>query len=310
MSGFKNIGISEYFRRYGYRYGIKRMVFNIRNIHFVKDYENKKILYYKKIYKILKKRYYKFRSQNPEELIFGYNTYEKTVWVYWRQGEQLQPDIVKACILSIKKYAEGDVIVLSDDNYRKYVQFPDYIMEKVEKGVMSTAAFSDLLRFSLLEHYGGTWIDATVFLTGRMPSYIEESDFFAYQDTFGLINNPALYSNWMLHCKPGNIVIREARNMTFAYWKKQKYVMEYLFTYIFITIAVEEHRNIKDSIPYANSDYCHQLLNVIGEKYSETKYEHIIGMSTVHKLSYKLYDEIYRDENNYYNKIIKEMQLK
>ena len=45
MSGFKNIGISEYFKRYGYRYGIRRMIFTVRNIHIVKEYENKKILY-------------------------------------------------------------------------------------------------------------------------------------------------------------------------------------------------------------------------------------------------------------------------
>ena len=35
MSGFKNIGISEYFKRYGYRYGIRRMAFTMRNIHLV-----------------------------------------------------------------------------------------------------------------------------------------------------------------------------------------------------------------------------------------------------------------------------------
>ena len=306
MSGFKNIGISEYFKRYGYRYGIRRMIFTVRNIHIVKEYENKKILYYKRIYKILEKKYYKYRNQNPEGLKFGNTVCKNPVWIYWKQCEHTQPEIVKACISSVKRYIDGEVIVLSDDNYCEYIQFPQYILEKVEKGVMSTAAFSDLLRFSLLEHYGGTWIDATVYMTGKMPSYIRESDFFAFQDTFGLISNPALYSNWLLHSKPGNIVLREVRNMTFEYWRKQKYVMEYLFTYIFITIAVENHIEVKETIPYANSDYCHQMLNVIGEKYNDNKYKHIISMSNIHKLSYKLYDELYSNENNFYHNIIKE----
>ena len=306
MSGFKNIGISEYFKRYGYRYGIRRMAFTMRNIHLVKDYENKKILFYRKIYNILQKKYYKYRNQNPEGLKFGNVVCKKPVWIYWKQGEHSQPEIVKACISSVKRYIDGEVIVLSDDNYCKYIQFPQYILEKEEKGIMSTAAFSDLLRFSLLEHYGGTWIDATVYMTGKMPSYISESEFFAFQDTFGLVNNPALYSNWLLHSNPGNIVLREVRNMTFECWRKQKYVMEYLFTYIFITIAVENHMEVKETIPYVNSDYCHQMLNVIGEKYNDKKYKHIISMSNIHKLSYKLYDELYNDGNNFYHNIIKE----
>ena len=55
MSGFKNIGISEYFKRYGYRYGIRRMAFTMRNIHLVKDYENKKLCNFRS--KKLKRKY-------------------------------------------------------------------------------------------------------------------------------------------------------------------------------------------------------------------------------------------------------------
>lgn len=76
---------------------------------------------------------------------------------------------------------------------------------------MSDAALSDLIRFSLLEHFGGTWIDATVLLTGKIPEYILESDFFAFRDTFGLIENPATISNWLLHSVPHNIIIKEAK---------------------------------------------------------------------------------------------------
>ena len=48
------------------------------------------------------------------------------------------------------------------------------------------------------------------------------------------------------------------------------------------------------------------MLNVIGEKYNDKKYKHIISMSNIHKLSYKLYDELYNDGNNFYHNIIKE----
>ena len=61
-----------------------------------------------------------------------------------------------------------------------------------------------------MEHFGGTWIDATVLLTGKIPEYILESDFFAFRDTFGLIENPATISNWLLHSVPHNIILKEA----------------------------------------------------------------------------------------------------
>ena len=48
MAAFQNIGIDGYFKRYGFKYGIKRALFMINDIHIVKDYENKKILYYHK----------------------------------------------------------------------------------------------------------------------------------------------------------------------------------------------------------------------------------------------------------------------
>ena len=51
MAAFQNIGIDGYFKRYGFKYGIKRALFMINDIHIVKDYENKKILYYHKAQK-------------------------------------------------------------------------------------------------------------------------------------------------------------------------------------------------------------------------------------------------------------------
>lgn len=53
------------------------------------------------------------------------------------------------------------------------------------------------------------WIDSTVYLTNKLPEYITKSDLFAFQDSFGLIRNPALMSVWLLHSTPHNEVIRK-----------------------------------------------------------------------------------------------------
>lgn len=306
MAAFQNIGVNDYFKRYGLKYGIQRGVFTAFPFHFVNDYENRKVLYYRKIYKKLKNKYSAWMECDPIGIKFGDQKVNNPIWVYWKQGIENAPEIVRCCIESICKHATNQVIVLSEDSSKEYVEFPSYVLKKMDEGAMSAAAYSDLLRFSLLEHFGGTWIDATVFLTDDLPTYITESDFFAYQDTFGTIYNPAQISNWLLHCKSGSKVMKYTRNMAFQYWKEENYVIEYLFTYILLQIALEADKDNLKNMPYANSDYCHLLLDHLDLPFNEKQYEHIKELSNVHKLTYKLYENVITDKNNFYNKLVRE----
>lgn len=304
MDAFRNISINDYFKRYGYRYGIQRGIFTASPFHIVRDYENKKLLYYQKTAKIIKRKYSKAAMNDPEGLEFGNINCKNPIWIYWKQGFENAPDIVKACVQSVKENTGNEMVLITEQNIADYVLFPAYILEKLSSGNMSAAAFSDLLRFTLLEHFGGTWIDATVYLTGALPEYITDSEFFAYQDVFGLITNPALLSTWLLHCERNNIVMKEARNMAFAYWEKESYVIEYLLPYILLTISLESHPEIEKKMPYANSDYCHLMLNHLAKKYDYAKGKHIETLTSVHKLTYKLHAYVFSDKENFYHKIV------
>lgn len=302
MSGFKNIGLKDYFKRYGIKNAIKRGVFTACPIHIVNDYENRKILYYKKVRRTLERKYMRYALNNPEGITFGNSEYNNPVWIYWKQGLDKAPEIVQKCIKSVKENTQQDVIIITDENLGQFVTFPQVIIDKVEKGNISAAAFSDLLRFSLLEHYGGIWIDATVLLTGELPDYITHSDIFVYRDVFGLIENPAELSVWIMHSKKGNSVVSEARNILFAYWERESHVIEYLLPYIVLTMVMERHEEVY--MPYANSDYCRLLFNELANKYDPDRFRHITGLSSVHKLSYKLKETVYTDKNNFYNYIV------
>ena len=51
--------------------------------------------------------------------------YHNKIWVCWWQGLDNAPDIVKACIKTIKANSEGaEVILITDDNYKNYISFP------------------------------------------------------------------------------------------------------------------------------------------------------------------------------------------
>ncbi len=310
MKAFQNISANGYLKRYGMKYGFLRALFLANPFHILNDYENKKILYYRKIKKYLIKKYYKYCDSVPEGLQFGECAVENPIWIYWKQGFENAPEIVNKCVKSVMEYAENPVIQLDEKCVTKYVKFPSDVMRKYNEGVISDAALADLLRFSLLEHFGGTWIDATVLLTGPIPQYILESDFFAFQDRFGLIENPALISNWLLHCKAGNVAMQKTRNMSFAYWNKEKHVIEYLFTYIILQIIIENNKEKIGWFPYANSDYCHQYLDNLAEPYSEQLLYHIKELSTIHKLTYKLKESVYVTPNTFYEHLIHEGEKK
>ena len=57
-------------------------------------------------------------------------------------------------------------------------------------------------------------------------------------------------------------------------------------------------------MPYANSDYTHLMLEHINEKYDENLMNHILSLSSIHKLSYKLKDEAYTNKDNLYHRIV------
>lgn len=304
MDSFQNIGINGYVKRYGIKYGILRGLFLANPLHIISDYENKKILYYKKVKKKLEHRYLKYAGRDPENLSFGLCDDENPSWIYWKQGIDKAPQIVKCCIDSVFKHAKTPIILLDNRNVDNYVKLPSNIIKKNQKGIISDAALADLIRLSLLEHFGGTWIDATVFLSGAIPDYILKADFFAFRDTFGLIKNSALISNWFLHAKKHNEIIKIARNMSYSYFEKEKYPLEYLLVYIFLTIAFEQNKDKGINFPYANSDYSHQLFYALAQPYNQRIMEQIMQYTPIHKLSYKLTKETLQSSNSFYRRIL------
>lgn len=117
-------------------------------------------------------------TEYPKDIVRKANT----IWVFWYQGIERAPDIVKACIESIKENCKDyDVVILDKDNISNYYIPSQSIQQKLNDGRMSLTHFSDILRMNLLNSYGGRWIDATIFLTGDV---FENRQFFTLKGTF------------------------------------------------------------------------------------------------------------------------------
>ena len=98
----------------------------------------------------------------------------KPIWFCWLQGFDNAPEIVHACYNSIKRnIPDREIEVIDNENWQEFVELPDYIIKKWEKGRNPAALFSDLLRLELLIKYGGTWIDSTELCTGFNGSKVQ-----------------------------------------------------------------------------------------------------------------------------------------
>ncbi len=290
---YQNIGMKEFFERYGIVNAVRRGLFIATPIHFVHDYEVKKVLWQHKASKKIK-FYLKYKNTEPTGLQYSDIQVDQPIWIYWNSGIENAPTIIKKCYESVVRYGGRTVILLSESNIEEYLKFPEYITRKKEKKLIPLAGYTDLMRFALLAHYGGTWFDATIYLTNKIPEAIFNSDFFAFRNSMGLLTNPVLYPAWFTHSKNNNETINTIRNIAFAYWTNENHVNEYLLPNLIMTKVIQDDIDIENQILYLNSDYSEYFVRVLGDEYSEEKYNWIKSLTCIHKLTYKLDSSIDR----------------
>ncbi|MGV3145827.1 capsular polysaccharide synthesis protein [Streptococcus parasuis] len=96
----------------------------------------------------------------------------KNIFVFWWDGFDNAPKIVKKCLESVIKYnPSANLIKISEQNFREYTNIDSKIIDEFYNGSISIQTFSDILRFNLLMNNGGVWIDATIL-------FINEFDLF------------------------------------------------------------------------------------------------------------------------------------
>lgn len=237
------------------------------------------------------------------------------VWVCWFQGMENAPDIVKKCYSSLKKnLSNKEIIVITKDNFKKYVQFPQYIYDKWEKGIITNTHMTDLLRLELLIKYGGTWIDATVLCTQKeenIPKYFLESDLFFYQSLKPGRDGQSTYvSSWYMSAKSNNRILRATRMLCYEYWKDNKSLVDYYLLHDFLSIVLEHYPDIWHQIIPRDNSTPHELLLRLFDKYDPYVWKSIVSQSPFHKLTYKYQSKDIKRENCFLNYILKDNDIK
>ena len=211
----------------------------------------------------------------------------KVVWWCWLQGEELAPPLCKACLNSIRKnLPEYEIRIITSENMFKFVSFPQHIIDKFQKGIISFTHFSDILRTQLLIEHGGVWIDSTVFCTGYHTTFLSEP-FFAFQNWKFNMEEASVISSWFLSAEKGYPILKATQDLIFDYWKDHNKIINYYLFHLFFHLATTKYIDLWESVPRYSNIPPHILQFELFEPYSEKRFNNICKMSDFHKLSRK-----------------------
>jgi hypothetical protein len=221
------------------------------------------------------------------------------IWSYWDEPRiESWPEIIRHCEISQRSHGGKRLIRLSDFTLRDYLDIPDWVTDKRKN--FSKTFFSDLLRLMLLRAYGGTWLDATVMISGSAGIRPHEGMFFAYSRP----GDPALLSSWFLSASTDSHIVKSLLSSLLAYWRdfpnqSSYFDFHYLFEILYFTDSTFR-AEWRDSVMLSHLPP-HALQSVLDDKFDAATLQAIFAASDVHKLTYKLPAGVRLRRSNFYH---------
>ncbi|WP_241587209.1 glycosyltransferase family 32 protein, partial [Rosenbergiella epipactidis] len=208
--------------------------------------------------------------------------YPKKIWLYWDDDKYI-PDIVKISIYRLKKFcADFEVVLLNSKTVCKYVNLTNF------NASLPPAIKADFIRLSLLNDYGGVWMDASIILNENLDwifSKINGQDAFVFfsDECTSDIKRP-ITENWFIISPLGSRFISdwldEFKKCVFSsnpisYYNSIKFDkslvqqltrVDYLLCYISaIVVTNNSHYNILYSSSASSGHYFNYLHHFSGD---------------------------------------------
>lgn len=227
------------------------------------------------------------------------NASKHIIWVFWGQGESQMPHLIKACYRQLTTYNDN-VVLITNENVSKYIHLIDIIYKKVGDGHISWAHFSDIVRTTLLAQYGGLWLDATVWVSGKIQfNMLEQMPLYSANGKVSVTNKSVCFWtsfewNWSSWCLFANCVhyqlfdfvseMLQAIAVNENYWPDYV-IQDYLIYYACIHFPMV--KNDMDNCQLYESKYRNHLANLMNMPYDEKIYKDLIKSDFVFKLSFR-----------------------
>lgn len=267
--------------------------------------------HYENAKKIIKKKYFEqleFSSMNLELQSLKKITDDCPIWIFWWQGIDNAPIVVKAALESIVKHSrKHPVLIITKENVEKYADIPEHIYRKKNEGKITITHFSDILRAQLLYQHGGIWMDSTLFATGDFNENMYSKAFYSIQHGQRAEYHvcKGKWSGFFLACGKGNPIFNYLSKAFYLYWEKENCLICYLLIDCFLALGYENidtMRKLIDDIGVNNTGVF-EMASQYNEIYSIGRWKEICSSAYLHKLSYKLKISDYK--NTIYNHIVR-----
>ena len=175
----------------------------------------------------------------------------KTIWVFWWQGNHNEIPLVSMCLKSLEREKREDVelVILTKDNLDQYCSIPPIFREKVDDGIITITHFSDIVRMALLAQRGGVWLDATVYAVSDF-SYIFASNLWSMRkpiDTHQYIPM-GRWSAYAIASGQGHPVAVMMLAVFEVYWTQHECMIDYFLVDYCLDFLYERVPQIRASI--------------------------------------------------------------
>lgn len=237
---------------------------------------------------------------------------EKNVFVFWWDGFENAPVIVKQCLLSIKKFhSDFEIIEIDKNNYKKYTDIHSEIISDFEKGIISIQTFSDILRFNLLKNNGGIWIDSTIFffqefdlINGLKDKSFESVCFASSNHFFEYKNTSCSWSGYFIAARKNSLLINAIDDIFREYYLKYKTFSIYFFIdAVFMICKINKiDQAVLDKVQINNNDMF-LLSKILDKLYDDSCIDLIKAIPQ--KLMWNYHSSM-NDKETFFNKTILE----
>ena len=234
------------------------------------------------------------------------------IWSMWWQGEDNLPEVVNLCFEKIRKHCGSHkFIIITKDNYRDYIDLPEYIFRKIDDGKITLTHFSDIVRMYLLSHYGGMWIDSTVLVTKNIPEEIFSMDYYTIKRGFDLREYHAAMLRWcacVQFARKGCLLCDFVVKVLLEYWKDNDSLVDYVLIDYVIALGYEclpECRAMIDAVPQSNYAF-DEVMHLLNAEWDADVFSELAKDTQFFKLTYKhTFSKAKREKDTFYGHFIK-----
>jgi len=240
------------------------------------------------------------------------------IWVFWYQGINGMPTIVRQCydrLCELNASNDCAIHLITKENLKDYLSFPDYITGKIENGIITLTHFSDVLRFALLYNYAGFWMDATVWCEKPIPKEVFNQRYWTiklHRPPYTISVSYMRWSTFILFFRYRHDPLAKSMlNLFLAYWQREDSLIDYLLVDYLLEYSVDSQRECGDfsSIEESNS-HLYSLMCNLSEKYNDKTWEKMKEDTWLFKLSYKgeTPTNAQKNKDSYYSMILKSIE--